>query len=278
MSSNMFSSMVSSLSVSVNDDDGSVVCVAQGAVTNDIFLISTTATKDDKDSDSDGIDDDKDVVSQVIICIEDDNGNTEDKNIVSVIPKEEIRKGSVLDFDFRLTKNQKQSVNIIRKGKEKVKKNISQWNCGKNVKSSGYGKDVSKVKMFEPVINKRVKKTSLPLPEPGRLSRRSAASEPDLSGDRARWSLGERSGAEGGAGQPGLLVRTAPLYPLHLPPPREARSRVRIWDTEGTRSQVTFSGSGKCLAVSGANNSVQVLHRWGGWVLLDIIVNFLTLT
>ena len=98
-----------------------------------------------------------------------DNDEAEEVTI-STIPKDNIIRGSLLDLNHKSSEMSKQSVTIIRKGSlplEKMKTNMKLFNSltkSKGPKSSGYGKDIPRPKLFEPQINKskpRPKKNNL---------------------------------------------------------------------------------------------------------------------
>ena len=135
----------------------------------------------------------------------------EEVEAVTSIPRDDIIRGSVLDLNHKTGEMSRQSLAIIRKGSlplEKMKHNLKMFQAfTKSGKSSGYGKEQPRTRMFQPHLNK-----TKPRPRKNNLFRvETSSSEPDLSGDfsehpdldlesaktrspgdrRMRWSLGE---------------------------------------------------------------------------------------
>ena len=285
--SSVFSSMASTLAMACMS--AKVLCLYQSAVDKGIKCVTIPL---DEHADERRVENDNDNIN-LVISLEDENGNDDHKTL-SVIPKDNIQKGSALDLGTRLDKNSemsKQSLSIIRKGSiplDQMKQNIRLWqtsNPPKNVKSSGYGKEQPRGKMFEPQINKpKVKKNSLffatsRMDDPDLDASVSVKSEPDLTFGRKKWSFDKKSPKMNerrarwslDSKEPRwtntcqILRKTSPPYPVVPYPPSKQICKMRIWD-ESAKSQLAFMPSGKSLAISGAHNSIQILP---GNVLLN---------
>ena len=284
--SSVFSSMASCIAMACMSTKA--ICLYQSSVDKGIKCV-TIPLKECKKEIQKETENDNDS-GCLVISLEDENANVEEK-IISVIPKDDIQRGSALDLDNKCSEMSKQSLNIIRKGSipiDQMKQNIKLWQTSsqaKNVKSSGYGKEQPRTKMFEPQINKpRVKKNSLffatsRMEDPDLATSFSARSEPELSSGRKKWSLDKKSPKINErrarwsleSKEPRwtntcqILRKTSPPYPVVPYPPTKQICKVRIWD-ESAKSQLAFMPSGKSLAISGAHNSIQVLS---GYVLLN---------
>ena len=142
-----------------------------------------------------------------VVSLEDgEEGGLDTEAAVTTIPREEIVRGSVLDLNPRPGERSKQSLAIMRKGSlplEKMRANMRLFSglaSARPVKSSGYGREQPRARMFVPSV------TSKPRPRKNNLFRDQSSSEPDLSADtrpasaagearprdqRQRWSLGQ---------------------------------------------------------------------------------------
>ena len=278
--SNAFSSMASSLVIA--STGSKILCLYQSSVDRNVKFVAVPLDNHKREPKRD----ESDEGVNLVISLEDDNENN-DNRLVTVIPKDDIEKGSALDLCGRLDKNSemsKQSLNIIRKGSipiDQMKQNIKLWqtsNQPKNVKSSGYGKEQPRAKMFEPQTNKpKVKKNSLffassRMEDPDISLDETTKSEPDLTFGRKKWSLGKKSPKINErrarwsleSKEPRwsstcqILRKTSPPYPVVPYPPSKQVCKLRLWD-ETAKSELAFMPSGKSLAVSGAHNSIQVL-------------------
>ena len=143
-----------------------------------------------------------------IISVEDGEDNHEHDTVISTIPKDDIIRGSLLDLNKKSLEMKKQSITILKKGSlplEKMKNNMKMWQSSttssRPVKSSGYGKDIQKHKMFEPQVNKtkpKLKKNNLFSNSESDISsitpscsRPSTTDDMSISQDRRqRWSFG----------------------------------------------------------------------------------------
>ena len=198
-----------------------------------------------------------------------------------------MRKGSLPMEQMR------QNIKLWQTGGEALKGNkgetAKKFGGEKLAKSSGYGRDQPKPqKMFQPITNrpsrKKTKKNfsffaSSRLEEPdlmfsqtisssssesssSRLS--TSSSEPELSERssiqleerRARWSID--SALPRWSSTCSILRKASPPYPVIPHPPTRPSRRLRFWE-DSARSQLTFSASGRNLAITGANNSIQVI-------------------
>ena len=146
-----------------------------------------------------------------VVSLEDGEDNSEQVELVTTIPRDHIVRGSLLDLNHKTSEMSKQSLTIIRKGSlplEKMKNNLKIFTAfTKSGKSSGYGKEQPRPRMFQPNVNK-----TKPRPRKNNLFHiENSSSEPDLScgfndipdlnldsskirtpGEkRMRWSLGE---------------------------------------------------------------------------------------
>ena len=91
-----------------------VICLYQSSVDKGIKCVTIPLEERKEDRKKD-IDDDS---INLVISLEDENGNEDEKRL-SVIPRDDIQKGSALDLGARIDKNSemsKQSLSIIRKG------------------------------------------------------------------------------------------------------------------------------------------------------------------
>ena len=197
-----------------------------------------------------------------------------------------MRKGSLPIEQMR------QNIKLWQTGGDGVKG--SKGDSGKKsreerpAKSSGYGRDQPKPqKMFQPITNRPKTKTKknfrffascrldepdLMFPQPpssssstssSRLS--TSSSEPELSSERlsipleerrARWSID--SALPRWSSTCSILRKASPPYPVIPHPPTRPARRLRFWE-DSARSQLAFSASGRNLAITGANNSIQVV-------------------
>ena len=146
-----------------------------------------------------------------VVSLEDGDDNSEVLEVVTTIPRDDIVRGSLLDLNHKTSEMSKQSLTIIRKGSlplEKMKNNLKIFSAfTKSGKSSGYGKEQPRPRMFQPHVNK-----TKPRPRKNNLFHiENSSSEPNLSFDfsdvldldldspktrtpgekRMRWSLGE---------------------------------------------------------------------------------------
>ena len=227
-----------------------------------------------------------------VVSLEDGEDNSEMVEVVTTIPRDDIVRGSLLDLNHKTSEMSKQSLTIIRKGSlplEKMKNNLKIFSAfTKSGKSSGYGKEQPRSRMFQPHVNK-----TKPRPRKNNLFHiENSSSEPNLSCEvpdldldspktrtagekRMRWSLGEIiKPFHSFPNSMTLSLESAPLTrksssildlsstvltDMSLPPSRLDTS-LRLWD-ECARSLVSLSpGIGRHCAVSGARASVQVLN------------------
>ena len=143
-----------------------------------------------------------------VVSLEDGEDNSEMVEVVTTIPRDDIVRGSLLDLNHKTSEMSKQSLTIIRKGSlplEKMKNNLKIFSAfTKSSKSSGYGKEQPRSRMFQPHVNK-----TKPRPRKNNLFHiENSSSEPNLSCEvpdldldspktrtagekRMRWSLGE---------------------------------------------------------------------------------------
>ena len=132
------------------------ICLYQSSVDRGIKFVSIPIEDNKKDIQEPENDNDS---GCHVINLEDDDENVDLKKL-SVIPKEDIQRGSALDLDNRGSKIIKQSLSIIRKGSvpiDQMKQNIRLWQTssqGRNVKSSGYGKEQPRAKMRATKLNR----------------------------------------------------------------------------------------------------------------------------
>ena len=144
-----------------------------------------------------------------VVSLEEGDDNSELLEVVTTIPRDDIVRGSLLDLNHKTSEMSRQSLTIIRKGSlplEKMKNNLKIFSAfTKANKSSGYGKEQLRPRMFQPHLNK-----TKPRPRKNNLFHiENSSSEPNLSCDfsdapdfdspktrtpgekRMRWSLGE---------------------------------------------------------------------------------------
>ena len=204
-SSSVLTSLATIVVVAESATDSSLLAVYQGAMSKSCKLI-TMPCKQTLDISETGSDTDS---GCCIISVEDGEDNHEHDTVISTIPKDEIIRGSLLDLNKKSLEMKKQSITILRKGSlpiEKMKNNIRMWQSSsatssKPVKSSGYGKDLKKHKMFVPQVHKtkpKLKKNNLFSNSESDISsitpsstRPSTTDDISVSQDkRQRWSFG----------------------------------------------------------------------------------------
>ena len=187
---------------------GGLVCVHQTSLDSRVRAVQLQAGGGGGGGDSEaGAGSDTDSGCCVVSLEDGEEGGLDTEAAVTTIPREEIVRGSVLDLNPRPGERSKQSLAIMRGGLplEKMRANmrlLSGLASARPVKSSGYGREQPRARMFVPST---ASSSSRPRPRKNNLFRDQSSSEPDLSGDtrpasaagearprdqRQRWSLG----------------------------------------------------------------------------------------
>ena len=276
-SSTILSSVASRAAISMSRS--SVVTIYQTSLDNKCKLLSLT--KEEKKSDTSEEVSDTDSGCCVVSLEDGDEDHLDNEDVVSVIPRSDIIKGSILDFNHKSSEMNKQSLTIIRAGSlplEKMRTNIKLWqsSSNKSVKSSGYGRDKPRAKMFEPSVNKgrpRPRKNTLFTVSRSESDLSSASLvTTDLNSDspvtkdhntvtgarRQRWSV---ESAPASLSKSSSLLQLISDHCSSSAPVNQCDSSVRLW-SDCSRSHLSHSpGHGRHLAVSGARNSVQAMIR-----------------